>query len=74
MANDAQRTYRKTEMLKVLDAVEVILGQVEIMGDKPQSSQHTRPMMPATFRRRVSGLVTEVDKRVALIRAEDVTS
>ncbi len=62
----------KTEMLKVLDAVEVILGQVEMMADKPQTGQHTRPMMPRAFRRRVGGLVTEFHKRVALIRVEEV--
>lgn len=73
MANDAQKTYRKTEILKVLDAVEVILGQVEVMANKPQTSQHTRPLMPAAFRRRVSGLVTEVNKRALAIKAEEVT-
>ncbi len=74
MATDGQKSFRRTEMLKVLDAVEVILGQVEMMAVKPQTSQHTRPLMPAGFRRKVSALVTETNKRITAIKAEEVTS
>ncbi len=32
----------------------------------------TRPLLPAPFRRKVSALVLELDKRVTAIKAEEV--
>ncbi|MEE8138578.1 MAG: hypothetical protein V3T81_06885 [Thermoanaerobaculia bacterium] len=72
MANDAQKTWTKGNVLKLLDAVEVLLGYAEREVDRVPSGRQMH-VMPASFRRKISALVTESAKRIAIIRAEEVT-
>ncbi len=71
MANDAQKTFTKTQVLKMLDTVAVLLGYAEREADKRPAGRE-RPLMPSSFRRKVSALVTESEKRIAIIRVEEV--
>ena len=72
MANDAQKTFRRTRIVKLLDGAEALLEVAREEANHTQSGRQ-RPLMPAGFRQRIGGLIVEFDKRKRAILAEDVT-
>ena len=71
MANDAQKTWTKTNVVKLLDAAEVILGFAKADADRVPAGRQMH-VMPASFRQKVRALVTETERRIAAIKAEEV--
>ena len=71
MANDAQKTWTKTNVVKLLDAVEVLMTYAKSDADKVPAGRQMH-VMPASFRQKVSALGVETAKRIAIIRAEEV--
>ncbi len=66
-----QAAWYRTRVLKLLDGALANIEVAEMVADS-RAEGRTRPLLPAPFRRKVSALVLELDKRVASIKAEEV--
>ena len=66
-----QASMYRTQVLKLLDGAVALLEVAEERADK-RAEGKARPLLPVPFRRKVSALVLELDKRVTAIKAEEV--
>lgn len=66
-----QAAFWRTRVLTLLTAATVIMSIAERKSDHRETGR-SRPVLPADFRRRVSTLTVEVDKRVKAIQAVEV--
>ena len=72
MANDAQKTFYRTRVVKLLETAGVILALAEEQADHKPAGR-ARPILPAGWRNRVGALVIDFEKRKAIILADEVT-
>ncbi len=66
-----QAAYHRTRVLGLL-ATAMELAKIAEEQSDIRAEGRTRPLLPAPFRRKVSALVLELDKRVKAIKAEEV--
>ena len=66
-----QASMYRTQVLKLLDGAAALLEVAKERADG-RSIDRVRPLLPAGFRRKVSALVVDYDKRVAALRTEEV--
>ena len=66
-----QASMYRTQVLKLLDGASAMLEVAEERADK-RADGRMRPLLPPGFRRKVSALVVDYNKRVAAIRTEEV--
>ena len=66
-----QASYHRTRVLGFLVTAMELAKIAEEQSDI-KAEARTRPLLPAPFRRKVSALVLELDKRVTAIKAEEV--
>ena len=67
-----QASFYRTRTLKLLDAAETCISIAEQQADYTPAGR-SRPLLPADFRRRVTALRGEVDKRMTAIRDVEVS-
>ncbi len=66
-----QASYHRTRVLGFLTTA-IELAKVAEEQSNNKAEGRSRPLLPAPFRRKVSALVLEMDKRVRAIKAEEV--
>ncbi len=66
-----QASFHRTRTLKLLDAAETCISIAEEQAAHTPTGQ-SRPLLPADFRRRVTSLAVDLDKRLTTIREVEV--